>query len=153
MNKVMIFGNTMWSVWRFRSKLIEEITARGDSVVVLAPFDGYEKKFPSSVMCLDLCLSRAGVNPFAQLKAIYDIIKIFKSHNPDIIINYTIKPVIYGSIAARFAHVKRVTSFITGMGFVFIGKSFKYLPVLYLTIFCQFINLSVLILGICANPA
>ncbi len=66
-----------------------------------------------------LPMSRSGMNPLAELKTLYAIYRLFKIVEPDVVHLVTIKPVLYGGIAARLAGVKGVVSAISGLGFIF----------------------------------
>lgn len=65
-------------------------------------------------------VNKAGSNPFEEIKTIYSLYKLFKMVQPDVVHNITIKPVLYGGVAARFAGIKKVVSAISGMGIIFI---------------------------------
>ncbi|NLM20675.1 MAG: glycosyltransferase family 4 protein, partial [Peptococcaceae bacterium] len=62
---------------------------------------------------------RTGTDPLADVKAVFDFWRFFSEVRPDIVLLYTIKPVIYGSLAAKFAGVPDIFSMITGAGYVF----------------------------------
>jgi glycosyltransferase involved in cell wall biosynthesis len=70
-------------------------------------------------------LNRSGTNPLHDFMTLFRLIKILTYHKPDVVLNYTIKPLIYGSIAARIAGVKKIVSFVTGLGYVFSQGSLK----------------------------
>lgn len=99
---------------------------RGHEVYVIGPGecpDGLQEygfKFYSVEM------SRKGKNPFAELNTIWQLYRLFKSIRPDVIHLVTIKPYLYGGIAARFARVPAVVSAVAGMGTLFIEKTLKY---------------------------
>ena len=48
-----------------------------------------------------------------------------KQIKPDVFLGYTIKPVIYGSLAAKIANVNRIYSMIEGLGYAFTGSGIK----------------------------
>ena len=73
---------------------------------------------------LEYKLQRTGLNPFKDLKSIYELKKLIKENNINLVFPYTIKPVIYGSIAANMTKVPTI-SLITGLGFTFSGTSKK----------------------------
>ena len=68
-------------------------------------------------------LKRAGINPFADLLTVYDLWRLMHRIKPDFTLGYTIKPVIYGNIAAWIAGVPRRFALITGLGYAFTGDS------------------------------
>lgn len=74
-----------------------------------------------------LPLSRSGRNPLAELGLMFTIWKLLWRLKPDILHLVTIKPVLYGGVAARFAPVKGVVTAISGLGFVFLSRGLKAL--------------------------
>ncbi len=69
-------------------------------------------------------LDRKGLNPARDLQSIYALIRLFKKERPDLLFATTIKPVIYGSLAAAWAGVPRIYATITGLGYAFESDSF-----------------------------
>lgn len=67
-------------------------------------------------------LSRSGRRPDAELRAIAALYKLFRELAPDLVHLVTIKPVLYGGIAARLARVPAVVSAVSGLGYVFIQR-------------------------------
>jgi glycosyltransferase involved in cell wall biosynthesis len=68
-------------------------------------------------------LSRKGMNPLEDMRLIMELYGIYKREAPDFALQYTIKPNIYGSIAAKFALVRAIST-VTGLGFTFAKKNF-----------------------------
>jgi len=79
----------------------------------------------AGVIWHELPLSRRGTNPLEELRTLHALIKIFRMLSPDIIHLLTIKPMLYGGIAARVTGMKAVVGTVTGLGQVFSGKGFK----------------------------
>lgn len=71
-------------------------------------------------------MSRKGKNPFAELNTIFELYRIFKRIKTDVVHLVTIKPYLYGGIAARLAGVPAVVSAVAGLGTLFIENAFKY---------------------------
>ncbi|WP_137885665.1 glycosyltransferase family 4 protein [Pseudomonas sp. 2FE] len=72
-----------------------------------------------------LPLSRSGKNPLAELRAIASIYQLFRALQPDLVHLVTIKPVLYGGIAARLVGVRGVVAAVSGLGFVFLASGLK----------------------------
>ena len=74
-------------------------------------------------------LRRASRNPVRELIGLFDLVTLYRRLKPDIVHQVSIKPIIYGSLAARLAGVPAVVNAVTGLGFVFIagGRRKKYL--------------------------
>ena len=72
-----------------------------------------------------LPLSRSGRNPLAELGLMFAIWRLLWQLKPDVLHLVTIKPVLYGGVAAGLAPVKGVVTAISGLGFVFLSKGLK----------------------------
>jgi glycosyltransferase involved in cell wall biosynthesis len=119
---VLLNGSFAQSLLSFRGRLIETMVARGHHVHVSAPNIGNEvetKLRAMGAVIHNVTLARTGTNPWADLRYAFTLFQIIKSVRPDRVIGYTIKPNIWGSIAARCARVKSA-SMVTGLGYSFI---------------------------------
>lgn len=72
-----------------------------------------------------LPLAQHGTNPLGELRTIRALVQLYRQLKPDIVHQVSIKPVIYGGIAAHLAGVPGVVSAMSGLGYVFIGEGFK----------------------------
>jgi glycosyltransferase involved in cell wall biosynthesis len=72
-----------------------------------------------------LPLTRSGTNPFTEMATLWALIRLFRRIRPDIVHLVTVKPVVYGGIAARIAKVPAVAAAVPGLGFVFSHQGFK----------------------------
>lgn len=118
--KILFTSNVTWAMIKFRHGVLQDLLKQGHQIYIVAPYD--EFVVPLQKMgchCIDIHLSRKGVNPIEDLKLIYTLYKIYEKIKPDIIFNYSIKPIIYGSLAARLANIKSVAVNI-GLGYTFI---------------------------------
>ncbi|MFT4851136.1 MAG: glycosyltransferase involved in cell wall biosynthesis, partial [Sediminicola sp.] len=70
-------------------------------------------------------IDKTGFNPFSDFKVLLSLYKTFKLEKPDLILTYTIKPVIWGGVAARLYGDARFYGLITGLGFAFQRGGFK----------------------------
>jgi len=73
----------------------------------------------------ELPLSRRGANPFAELRALFSIGQLFRRVRPDIVHLVTIKPVLYGGLAARLTRVPAVVAAVSGLGTVFMARGWR----------------------------
>src|SRR5262245_52192999 len=94
---------------------------RGHEVTALAPLDDAAAGVPSQLTALGvrfepIDLDRAGIDPAADARAFLGLARRLRALRPEFVLGYTIKPVIYGSLAARLAGVPRRAAMITGMG-------------------------------------
>ena len=111
---------------RSRSHLIRNLTKMGHKVFCVVPTEedaNHENEFGAELYFLPL--QKTGFNPLSDLRFLFKLIKLFRRLHPDMTIAYTIKPVIYFSIAARIVKVPFINSVITGLGYVFINNSFR----------------------------
>lgn len=70
-------------------------------------------------------MDRSGGNPLRELRTVYALYGLFRRVRPDVVHLVTIKPVLYGGIAARLAGVRAMVAAISGLGFVFLGRGAK----------------------------
>lgn len=70
----------------------------------------------------ELPLSRSGLNPLAELASFRALHKLFRKVRPDLVHLVTIKPVLYGGVAARLVRVPSVVAAISGLGTIFLAK-------------------------------
>ena len=119
------------SVINFRRDLIIELQRYSMEVHVVIPklsnvdSDLVIKKIEEiGVKVHEIRLSRTGINPFKDLIGLLDIIRTLWKIRPDYVLSYTIKPVIYGLLAAKILGIKNRFALITGLGSIFNeGKS------------------------------
>jgi glycosyltransferase involved in cell wall biosynthesis len=122
-NKVVcLFASYAPSLINFRGDLISTLIAQGCDVVCLAPAVAPEtadkiNSLGASVFSVDL--ERTGINPFKDAIATLKLWRKLRQIRPDVFMPYTIKPVIYGSVAAYLAGVPHRVALITGLGFTF----------------------------------
>ena len=120
---VALCSNYAWTIYNFRMPLIRSLTESGFRVVVITQFDGYEKKIANEVYELyPLYISRKGINPFVDIITLFDLFIKLTYIKPDYLLLFTIKPVIYGSIAARINNIPHIVM-ITGLGTTFILRN------------------------------
>lgn len=71
---------------------------------------------------IPIALRRSGRNPWHELRAIYEIAAIYLREKPDIVHHVALKPVLYGSLAAKIAGVPHTVNALAGMGYVFTSQ-------------------------------
>ena len=74
---------------------------------------------------VEIPMNKNGVNPKEDLKYQKALYELFKKEKPDVVLGYTSKPVIYGSIAAKKAGVPHKVAMITGLGYAFTAQTKK----------------------------
>lgn len=125
--KIAFIASYPQSLLNFRLALMQSFIARGYRVIALAPADDAVAKELATynIDYFPVPMQRNGLNPFADAKLVAALIRILSSERPDAVFSYTIKPVIYGSIAAKLAGIKSIYSMITGTGYIFIDVDLK----------------------------
>ena len=124
-NTIAIIYNATHHVLLFKAELIKSIKKNGYRVVVLASVDNYTEKLKEIVDEFhEIKLDSSGVNPIKDTYLIFQIYNICKIIKPTAVLNFTIKPVIYGTFVARLLGGVPVINTITGLGTAFISTGF-----------------------------
>jgi glycosyltransferase involved in cell wall biosynthesis len=122
-NKIVIIYNATHHVLLFKADLIKSIKKNNLKVIVLASKDAYTEKLRKIVDEFhEIKLESSGVNPIKDAFLVFQIYSILRNINPTLILNFTIKPVIYGTFAARLLGGVPVINTITGLGTAFISS-------------------------------
>lgn len=123
--KILLMANTTFAVYNFRYGLMKELERQGYQIVVVAPKDIHSEDIKKNGWkYIELKMDRRGTNPLKDLKLIYDYYKILKKEKPKVSLQFTIKPNIYGNIAANFLKVPTINN-ITGLGDIFDSNGIK----------------------------
>lgn len=120
--KIIIIGTTASSLYIFRKDLILSVLARGYTVYAFTS-DNDEAELAKiaqlGAIPTHYELSRGGLNPYKDLSNTISLYQQIKKIQPDIVLSYFIKPVIYGTLAAKLAKVPKKIAMIEGLGFAF----------------------------------
>ena len=95
----------------------------GYDVIFICPYDKYSENIKKNFKYLDIKLNTEGINPIEDLATIYKFYLIYKKLRPDVVLQYTIKPNIYGTIAASMLKIPTINN-IAGLGTLFINQNF-----------------------------
>ncbi|MDX1828797.1 MAG: glycosyltransferase family 4 protein [Lutibacter sp.] len=127
MNKtLLIVVNVDWLFLAHRLEIAKEALGQGFKVTVVARDTGRKAEIENAgFQFINLNISRLGVNPFFEFKTVYELFKIYKTLQPAIVYQVTLKPVIYGTFIARFLKIKSVNA-ISGLGYNFTDKRRSY---------------------------
>lgn len=122
--KILISINTSWNIINFRLGLLKALQKDGFDIVVLAPKDKYSELFEEQgFQYYEIEMNNKGTNPVEDFKLIISYYKVLKKIKPDLILNYTIKPNIYGTIAASLLNIPTINN-IAGLGTLFVKENF-----------------------------
>ena len=120
--KIIICLNTSWNIHNFRLNLARSLKKAGYDVVLVAPYDKYSEILKQEFEYHNIYMNNKGTNPKEDLKTLIEFYKLYKKTKPLVVLNYTIKPNIYGNIACSRLGIKTINN-ISGLGTVFIKES------------------------------
>lgn len=122
--RVVLLGSYAPSLINLRASLIEAMVARGHQVFALAPDiseDVAARVRELGAEPVSVTLGRTSLNVIGALRTVRELRLQVRRLKPDVVIAYTIKPIVLGAPAARAEGVKRFVAMITGMGYPFQG--------------------------------
>ncbi len=120
--KIGFVGNSLQTMCNFRAGVMTELVQTGYEVVIIAPKDSditFLKQ--NQIRLIPIEMDCKGMNPFADIQFARTLKRIYKKEKFNFLFHYTIKPVVYGSWAARKTKTLQI-SVITGLGYTFIRK-------------------------------
>jgi len=120
--RVAIVGALPESLLNFRGEFLLKLVAAGHEVIAMAHEatpNVVEKLEDMGVSFVSFPIQRNGLSPLVDLKTFLALRKEFRTLKPDIVMAYTIKPIIWGGLALRNSHNVRFYALITGLGFAF----------------------------------
>lgn len=122
MAKVLIIAGLAESLLNFRGSLLKAMQHAGHRVYACAPECDLQIKrrlADAGIEFVSVPMSRAGLNPLEDIATVNAIRRMCLQVRPDAVLAYTIKPVVYGLLAARLAGIQRRFALITGLGYAF----------------------------------
>lgn len=126
MKKVLYIVNVDWFFISHRLPIAKDALEKGYEVHIACGLTGREAELKSSGLIVHpVPFARSEGGLFNELKTFLTLLDIIKSVQPDIVHAVTIKPVLYGGIASRFAKVGGVVFAVSGLGLVFVAEGFK----------------------------
>lgn len=123
---IAMVSNTAWYLFNLRLGVIHFLQSKGFEVLVIAPHDDFmtllEKE---NCKTLAVEMDKRGTNPLADLALMFRLRNIYRTHKPDFIIHYTIKPNVYGSLAAKMVGIPSI-AVVSGLGYAFSKRNWLY---------------------------
>lgn len=119
--KLLFCDNTLWGLINFRGSVMRHFSELGHEIVVVAPDDHHTEMkahVPDFVRFVPVQLNRTSRNPLDDLRYMLKLIKVYRQERPDFIFHYTIKPNIYGTLAAAICGIPTV-AVVAGLGYAF----------------------------------
>lgn len=133
MKKIAIIYNTSYYLYLFRKNLVKELLKQGFEVHCIAMEDAYTPPLKAlGCVFTDVSVGSNSQNPLQDLKYCNSLYKVLKKIKPDLVLNYTAKPLIYGTLAAKLAGIPTINN-IGGLGIGFTHQNLvtKVLMFLY----------------------
>ncbi|MDG6348297.1 glycosyltransferase family 4 protein [Luteimonas sp. 8-5] len=125
--KVAIVAARGRSLVNFRGALIMDLIDRGAEVHAISPVDDTDEKTRAELARMGATshlvpMMRGGTSVFGDLRTFCALLLIFRRIRPDCLLTYTVKPVVYGTLAGWIAGVQRRVALITGLGYAFMEE-------------------------------
>lgn len=122
---VVVSANSMWNIANFRAGLINGLSEQGYHIVVAAPG-------ATGADHIDIAIDRSGINPLRDAAMLLSYRRLMQRIRPSAYLGFTIKPNIYGAIAARLVGVPSIPN-VSGLGTAFIrgGGFARFVSILY----------------------
>ncbi len=121
--RIIIALNTAWNLVNFRGGLIRALVSSGYDVIAVAPYDSYAPRL-AELGCryVPMPMDNKGTHPGRDALLALRFFFLFLRERPDVYLGYTVKPNVYGSLAAHLLGIPVINN-IAGLGAVFIEKS------------------------------
>lgn len=114
--KVLVLVNHDVVIYNFRKELIERLLLEGYHVVISSPYgERIDDLIAMGCEYYEATIERHGTNPFKEFKLLTYYKNLMKKVKPDVVLTYTIKPNIYGGLAAKKHNIPYIAN-ITGLG-------------------------------------
>jgi glycosyltransferase involved in cell wall biosynthesis len=118
--KILLFANTDWYLYNFRLDLAQTLRANGNEVVLVSPGGAYASRLQElGFRWVCFPMTRRGLNPLIEFSAILRLFSLYLQEKPDLVHQFTIKCVLYGSMACFMLGIHSVINSVDGLGYVF----------------------------------
>ncbi|MDU8944952.1 glycosyltransferase family 4 protein [Ovoidimarina sediminis] len=119
--KILLTANASWNLAHFRKPVIEALKAEGHDLVALAPEDeGVVALAGHEVPHRSIAIDSKGTSPLSDMLLIRAYRRALQEEAPDLVLSYTIKPNIYGGLAARTLALPFLPN-VSGLGTAFLS--------------------------------
>jgi glycosyltransferase involved in cell wall biosynthesis len=121
--KTIFVANTDWYLYNFRLSLARFLRSKGfDTVFVSPPGDYADRLMEAGFKWIQWEVGRKSLAPVAEINGLRKLYSIYKSEKPDFVHHFTMKPVLYGSLAGRAAEVPGIINCVTGLGYIWLSN-------------------------------
>lgn len=123
--QIILVANSSWNIYNFRTELIQHLNNVGYDISILCGRDTYTDQikecFPGSVYILRW-MRQGSKNIVFDLLLFFELCRYYLKLKPQLVLQYTIKPNLYGSLAAQLLNIPAISN-LTGLGFAYNSKS------------------------------
>ncbi len=124
--RICLTANTCWYLYNFRRRLGVFLRSKGWETVMVCPPGPYVEKLQAAgFRWVPWDVGRQTLNPFAEIASLMRLTRIYRAEQPVLVHHSTIKPILYGTLAARRTGVPAIVNSVTGRGYVFLGGDTK----------------------------
>lgn len=122
--KVLLFANTDWYLFNFRQSLAQALRGAGHDLLLVSPPGPYGEKLCELGYRWEAApMVRRSLNPLREYALVQWLRRLIAREKIDLVHGFTIKPAIYGSIAARLEGIPARVNAMAGMGYVFTSNA------------------------------
>ena len=124
--RILFFITEDWYFWSHRLPIARAARDAGFEVLIATRVDQHKERIEKEgFKLIPIGLERRSRNIFKEILSIFEIVKIYHREKPDIVHHVAVKPVLYGSWAARIAGIPAVVNALAGLGFIFVAQGWK----------------------------
>ena len=135
---IIIAANSFWNIANFRGGLIRALVREGYRTIIAAPDADDAWAQDKGAEAVTIAVNRSGLDPLSDARTLFGYWKLVRRTKPAVFVAFTVKPNIYGSIAARVNHVPALPN-VSGLGTAFIrgGLLSRFVTILYRKALCS----------------
>lgn len=124
--KILLFANTDWYLYNFRRSLAFKLREMGYDVLLVSPPGPYGQRLRDlGFRWVAAPMERRSLNPLREAMLVLWLKKLIQREKVDLVHSFTIKCVVYGSLASQLAGVPARVNAVAGMGYVFTSNDIK----------------------------
>lgn len=114
--KIAFVANRSWDLYNFRIGILRRLQSAGHEIFLIAPPDKHSRKFTEEGFTyIPIRLDIYNTHPLKEIRTMAGLYNIYRKIKPDLIFHYTIKPNVYGTLAASWLTIPSV-AVATGLG-------------------------------------
>lgn len=152
--KILFFITEDWYFWSHRLPIARATRDAGFEVLIATRVNKHKERIKNEgFKLIPIGLGRKSRNIYKEILSIFEIVKIYRREKPDIVHHVAVKPVLYGSWAARIAGISDVVNALAGLGLIFVAQGWKAKVLRRLVVFAYRSAFSAKnVIGIFQNP-